>query len=94
MTCYQIAEIRCLTLGTEAVCVPVRGLACLVENNSASGSVYLREQRVDGVSAGADNGWVLAPGERTPVPLVALDLSLAASAADTDARVLILDPVG
>ena len=93
MTCWRISEIRALTLGTEAVTVPVRGLGFLAENNSESAGVYLREQREDGVSAGADNGWVLGPGECTPVPLVAMDLSLAASAADTDVRVMILDTV-
>lgn len=93
MTCYKIAEIRTLTLGTEAVTVPVRGLACLVENNSDSALVYLREKREDGIAAGAENGWTLSPGERTAFPLVAMDLSLTASAVDTDARVMILDTV-
>ena len=91
MTSYRITEIRPLTLGTEAVCVPVRGLAFLAENNSSTASVYLREQRCDGVPADARNGWVLGPGERTMIPLVAMDLSLAASASGTDVRVLILD---
>lgn len=91
MTCWRLSEIRVLTLGTQAQCVPVRGLGFLVENNSESASVYLREQRHDGVPADAENGWILAPGERTLVPLVALDLSLAASAPDTDVRVMILD---
>ena len=45
--------------------------------------------RVSGLAA--DNGWRLAPGERTPVPFTALDLSLVASAAGTDVRVLLLD---
>ena len=93
MTCYQITEVRAMTLGTEAVTVPVQGLACLVENNSDSASVYLRERRFDGAAAGADNSWILPPGSRTVVPLVAMDLSLAASAADTDVRVMILDTV-
>ncbi len=93
MTSYSIAEIRSLTLGTEAECVPVRGLAFLAENNSSTASVYLREQRGDGISADENNGWVLSPGERMAFPLVAMDLSLAASAAGTDVRVLILDTV-
>ena len=93
MTCWSISEVRALTLGPEAQCVPVRGLGFLVENNSQSASVYLREQRYDGIPADAQNGWVLLPGERLSLPLTALDLSLSASAEGTDVRVLILDTV-
>ena len=80
-----------LTLGTSAQTVRVSGLACMVQNNSESASVYMKERRADGEDVTADNGWRLAPGERTPVPFTALDLSLVASAAGTDVRVLLLD---
>jgi len=80
----KIDSVCVLTLGTSAQTVRVSGLACMVQNNSESASVYMKERR-------ADNGWRLAPGERTPVPFTALDLSLVASAAGTDVRVLLLD---
>ena len=82
----KIDSVCVLTLGTSAQTVRVSGLACMVQNNSESASVYMKERR-----AAADNGWRLAPGERTPVPFTALDLSLVASAAGTDVRVLLLD---
>ena len=80
----KIDSVCVLTLGTSAQTVRVSGLACMVQNNSESASVY-------GEDVTADNGWRLAPGERTPVPFTALDLSLVASAAGTDVRVLLLD---
>ena len=80
-----------LTLGTEAQTVRVSGLACLVQNNSESASVYMKERRADGTDVTAGNGWRLGPGESTMVPFTALDLSLIASAAGTDVRVLLLD---
>jgi len=82
----KIDSVCVLTLGTSAQTVRVSGLACMVQNNSESASVYMKERRADGEDVTADNGWRLAPGERTP-----LDLSLAASAAGTDVRVLLLD---
>jgi len=87
----KIDSVCVLTLGTSAQTVRVSGLACVVQNNSESASVYMKERRADGEDVTADNGWRLAPGERTPVPFTALDLSLAASAAGTDVRVLLLD---
>lgn len=87
----KIDSVCVLTLGTSAQIVRVSGLACMVQNNSESASVYMKERRADGEDVTADNGWRLAPGERTLVPFTALDLSLAASAAGTDVRVLLLD---
>lgn len=87
----KIDSVCTLTLGTSAQTVRVNGLACMVQNNSESASVYMKERRADGEDATADNAWRLAPGERTAVPFTALDLSLVASAAGTDVRVLLLD---
>ena len=87
----KIDSIRALTLGTSAETVRVSGLACMVQNNSESASVYMKERRADGTDASESNGGRLAPGERTAVPFTALDLSLVASAAGTDVRVLLLD---
>ena len=81
----KIDSVCVLTLGTSAQTVRVSGLACMVQNNSESASVYMKERRADGEDVTADNG------ERTPVPFTALDLSLVASAAGTDVRVLLLD---
>ena len=81
----KIDSVCVLTLGTSAQTVRVSGLACMVQNNSESASVYMKERRADGEDVTADNGW------RTPVPFTALDLSLVASAAGTDVRVLLLD---
>lgn len=62
----KIDSVCVLTLGTSAQTVRVSGLACMVQNNSESASVYMKERRADGEDVTADNGWRLAPGERTP----------------------------
>ena len=87
----KIEKIVKLTLGTTAQTVPVNGLCCLVQNLSDSAGVYFKEKRIDGAAATASNGWRLGPGEATAIPLTALELSLVASAASTDVRVMILD---
>lgn len=90
---YKIESVAALSLGAAAQTVRVNGLSCLVENNSDTASVYFKEKRLDGVSVTTENGWVLGPGEKTCVPMAALELSLVADAADTDVRVLILDEI-
>ena len=55
--------------------------------------MFLGLHGADGEDGTAENGWRIAPGESTPIPFTALDLSLAASAAGTDVRVLLLDEV-
>ena len=87
----KINKVFTLTLGTEAETVLVQGLSCLVQNNSETATVYIKERREDGVDVTAGNGWAIGPGGATSVPLVAMELSLAASAANTDVRVLVLD---
>ncbi|MBR4579396.1 MAG: hypothetical protein IKO22_07310 [Oscillospiraceae bacterium] len=88
---YKIERVEKLTVGTSASTVKVRGLACLIQNNSDSATVYFKEKRDDGKAATASNGYAIAPGGQTTIPLVAMELSVAASAASTDVRVLILD---
>ena len=44
----KIDSVCTLTLGTSAQTVRVSGLACLVQNNSDSASVYMKERRADG----------------------------------------------
>jgi len=91
MGCLKIDRVETLTLGTSAQTVGVHGLACLIQNNSESATVYFKEAREDGKKATSSNGFALAAGKTTEIPLVAMDLSLVASAASTDVRVLILD---
>lgn len=88
---YKIEKVVALTAGTTASTVKVNGLACLVQNLSDSATVYIKEQREDGQKATASNGWAIGPGKSTDVPLVAMELSVVASAASTNVRVMILD---
>ena len=88
---WKMEQVQVLTVGTTAKTVPVRGLACLVQNNSDTAVVYIKEKRADGAAVTSANGWVLGPGKATPVPLVAMELSIVADAASTDVRVLVLD---
>lgn len=88
---YKIERVEKVTVGTAAVDVPVHGLACLIQNNSESAVVYFKDKREDGKAATAANGYALGPGKETCTPMVAMELSLVASAASTDVRVLILD---
>ncbi|MBR6208714.1 MAG: hypothetical protein IKQ69_06925 [Oscillospiraceae bacterium] len=88
---YKIEKVEKLTVGTSAQSVMVSGLACLIQNNSDSAAVYFKEKRYDGTDASSANGYAIAPGGQTTIPLVAMELSVAASAASTDVRVLILD---
>ena len=89
----QIECVRSLTVGTTAQTADVQGLAFLIENNSESATVYFREKRFDGAAATASNGFALGPGERLDTALTATELSLIASAADTDVRLLILNEI-
>lgn len=88
---WKMDNVQVLKLGTAPKTVMVRGLACLVQNNSETATVYIKERREDGVDVTAGNGWAIGPGGATSVPLVAMELSLAASTANTDVRVLVLD---
>ena len=90
MNC-KIEKIVVLSLGTTAKTVRVHGLACLIQNNSDSATVYFKDERDDGKKVTSANGFALAPGKTTEVPMVAMDLSLVASADSTDVRVLILE---
>lgn len=87
----KIEKIEALTVGTSAQTVKVNGLACMVQNLSDSASVYIKEKRDDGKAATTSNGWCLGPGKSTEIPLVAMELSVIASATSTSVRVMILD---
>ena len=88
---WKMDSVQALTVGTTAETVMVRGLACLVQNNSDTATVYIKEKRDDGTAATASNGWALGPGKATPVPLVAMELSVVSDTASTDVRVMVLD---
>ena len=90
---YKIEKVVTLTAGTTAKTVEVHGLACMIQNLSDSATVYFKEKRDDGKAATSSNGYALGPGKETQIPLVAMDLSIVASAASTDVRVLILEEV-
>ncbi len=87
----KIEKVTALTVGTSAQTVAVNGLAFVMENLSESATVYFKEKRADGKAATASNGYALPAGKSTEFPLVAMDLSVVASAASTDVRVLILE---
>lgn len=88
---YKIEKIIKLSLGTSAQTVKVNGLACLIQNNSDSASVYFKEKRDDGKTVTTSNGYKLAAGKETVIPLVALELSIISDTASTDVRVMILE---
>ena len=89
----KIEKVVTMTAGTSAQTVAVNGLAFLMENLSESATVYFKEKRDDGKAVTASNGYALGPGKETTIPMVAMDLSVVASAASTDVRVLILEEV-
>jgi hypothetical protein len=87
----KIVKTQKITLGTSAQSVKVNGLAFLLQNLSESATVYFKEKSEDGVNATASNGFAVPAGKMIPQPLVAMELSIVASAASTDVRVMILD---
>ena len=89
----RIEKVVKLTAGTTAQTVAVHGLACLVQNNSDTATVYFKEKRDDGKAATTSNGYALGPGKQTEIPMVAMDLSIVSDTASTDVRVLILEEV-
>ena len=89
----KIEKVVKLTAGTSAQTVAVNGLAFMLQNLSDSATVYFKEKRDDGKNASSSNGYALGPGKSTEFPMVAMDLSVVASAASTDVRVLILGEV-
>ena len=90
---WKMDNVQALTLGTTPQTVMIRGLACLVQNNSDTATVYFKERRDDGKAATTSNGYALGPGKQTEIPMVAMDLSIISDTASTDVRVLILEEV-
>ncbi len=88
---FKIRKVEKLSVGSTAKSVSVNGRAFLIANNSAEASVYFKDKAVDGTNVTSTTGFLLPAGKVTDVPLIADELSIVASAASTDVRVLILD---
>ena len=88
---FKLYKVEKVTAGTSAKSVMVSGRAFLIANNSESASVYFKEKARDNTSATSSNGFLLPAGKTTDEPIVAEELSIVASAASTDVRVLILE---
>ena len=87
---YRIESVKVLSLGTTETEVELGCSAFLLENCSEDATVYFKEKDYDGVAVTASNGFALAPG-MMPVVLCGHCLSLIASDADTDVRLLVLE---
>lgn len=87
---YRIEEVMALSVGTAAQDADIRCQSFLIENNSAAATVYFKEKDTDGAACTAANGFALGPGKCLDRVLCAGTLSLIASAAATDVRLLIL----
>lgn len=87
----KIEKVVKLSVGTTAQDVACHGQSFLIQNNSDSATVYLSEKDYDGKAATSSTGYALAPGKGTMFPMEARTLSVVASAASTDVRLLILD---
>ena len=88
---YKLDRVIRVSAGTTAKTVKVHGLPCLIQNQSADASLYVKEMEEDGVAASSSNGWLIGPGKETVVPMEIMELSIVASAASTAAAVLVLD---
>ncbi len=88
---YRIIGDETLTVGAQALEIPVRYRNFIFMNNSTDASVYFREKGTDGIDAAADRGFALWPGEQTRFPLTADQLSLVSDGKQADVRVLYLD---
>lgn len=77
-------------VGTSAKSVNVNSKTFLMVNTSEANTVYFKEMAEDGKAATAANGFALLPGQMLQLPLCARTLSMIASAADTDVRLLYL----
>ncbi len=88
---YKIEEIRVLTLGTTAQDLELHYEGAIIENNSSTATVYFRDKEADGADCSSSNGFALGPGERLEHVITARTLSLVASAAGTDVRLMIVE---
>ncbi|MBQ0134630.1 MAG: hypothetical protein KBS46_05840 [Clostridiales bacterium] len=90
---YRIEAVKTLTLGTAETELELGCGGFLLQNNSESAVLYFKEKAYDGAAVTAANGFALRPGETMHTVLCGRTLSLAASAANTAAAVLLLKAV-
>lgn len=77
-------------VGTSAKSVNVNSRSFLIVNTSESATVYFKEMAEDNKAVTAATGFALLPRQTIQLPLCARKLSLIASAASTDVRILYL----
>ena len=85
-----VRNAEMITVGTSAKSVAVNSKTFLMVNTSEAGTVYFKEKAEDGKDVTAATGFALLPGQMIQIPLCARTLSMIASAADTDVRLLYL----
>ncbi len=83
---YIIDSVKKLSVGTSAVTEAAACRHFMIQNNSADATVYFKEK--NGADATASNAFALGPGKTFEHVLNANELSLIASAASTDVRIL------
>lgn len=83
-----IERIEKVKVGTTAKDIAADRRDFFLENVSESATVYFKEKSEDGKVCTAENGFALLPKTIFPRPLCAKTLSVIASAADADLRVL------
>ncbi len=83
-----IDSTKKVNAGTKAVTVEAHCRPFLMVNTSATATVYFKEMGDDNKVATVDNSFALLPGQTLRVPLTARKLSILASKADTDVRLL------
>ena len=87
---YVIDSVKALTVGTAAQTVEVGYRPFILKNNTAENILYFKERAADNKACTAANGFPVAAGVMTDTVLCAKTLSLIASAASTDVRILFL----
>lgn len=88
MAIYTIDRIEKHTVGTTETVVAVNYAAVIIENLTADNQLYFKEKSKDNTAVTANNGFVLDGGKILDIPLRAKSLSLKASAASTDVRIM------
>lgn len=83
-----IETIEALKVGTTETEVRVNSRAFLIQNLSESAIVYFKEKREDNKKVTATTGFAIPAGHTLEVTLRARKLSLVASAANTDVRIM------
>lgn len=83
-----IESTKKVNAGTKAVSVEAYCRPFLMVNTSASATVYFKEEAEDGKAVTEATGFALLPGQTLRFPLTARKLSIIASEADVDVRLL------